>query len=151
MSYRSLKSVFHQFDKAHAEAEEQTRRSFPSALHWDYKIGDHSMFAVVTAEIAVLLGRVMLEEREAFGLWQRLPGAAQVHYLNSMVIEEIQASNDIEHVHSSRQEIADAIRSLTADGRVKSKRFQEMVRLYLAMSQQGLSKPTPEFYFEVQH
>lgn len=142
MSYRSLKSVFHQFDKTHAEAEEQTRRSFPSALHWDYKIGDHPMFAVVTAEIAVLLERVMLKEREALGLWQRLPGAAQVHYLNSMVIEEIQASNDIEHVHSSRQEIADAIRSLTADGRVKSKRFQEMVRLYLAMSQQGLSKPT---------
>ncbi len=141
MSYRSLKSVFHQFDKDRAEEEEQTRRSSPSALHWDYEVGDRQMFAVVTTDIGVLLERVMLTGQKALGLWQQLPPAAQMNYLNSMIIEEIQATNDIEHVHSSRQEIAEAIQSLAADGPARSKRFREMVRLYLAMSQQELSKP----------
>ena len=142
MSYRSLKSIFHQFDKDRAEAEEQNRRSSPSALHWEYMIGDHQMFALVTAEIAVLLERAMLTEREALGLWQRLPGAAQMNYLNSMIVEEIQASNDIEQVHSSRREISAALASLAAGAPSGSKRFREMVRLYLAMSQQKLSMPS---------
>ncbi len=142
MSYRSLKSIFHQFDKDRAEAEEQNRRSSPSAVHWEYRIGDHQMFTLVTGDIAVLLERAMLTEREALDLWQRLPGVTQMHYLNSMIVEEIQATNDIERVHSSRQEIAEAIESLTASSKTKSKRFREMVRLYLAMSQQQLSKPS---------
>lgn len=142
MSYRSLKSIFHQFDKARANSEERNRRSSPSALHWQYRIGDYQMFAIVTTEIAVLLERVMHKENEALGLWWRLPQAAQMNYLESKIVAEIQATNDIEQIHSSRREIIAAIDSLTAGDSTRSKRFKEMVRPYLAMTEQTLRKPS---------
>ena len=37
---------------------------------------------------------------------------ARAHYLESMIIEEIQATNEIEAVHSSRQEISEALDAL---------------------------------------
>lgn len=79
MSYRSLKSIFHEFDNARAETEEQNRRSSPSALHWRYKIGDHQMFAIVTTEIALLLERTMSIKREALALWRQLPHGVQIN------------------------------------------------------------------------
>lgn len=142
MPYRSLKSIFHEFDNARAETEEQNRRSSPSALHWRYKIGDHQMFAVVTTEIVLLLQSTMSTEREALALWRQLPHGVQINYLHSMIVEEIQASNEIEHVHASRQEIAEAIESLAESDPARSKRFGEMVRLYVAMGEQRLSEPS---------
>lgn len=142
MAYRSLKSVFHQYDKSRADVEEQGRRSSPSALHWQYKIGEHKMFALVTTEIALLLERTMLLERDALDLWRKLPGGVQVSYLHSMIVEEIQATNEIESIHSSRREITEAIESLGEDDPTRSKRFREMARLYVQMFQQELSRPS---------
>lgn len=142
MAYRSLKSIFHEFGQTRAETEERNRRSSPSALHWRYPIGDHLMFAVLTTEIAVLLERTMSLEREAVTRWRRLPAGVQVNYLHSMIVEEIQATNEIEHVRSTRREIAEAIESLTESGPTQSKRFREMVRLYLTMGEHQLSRPS---------
>lgn len=59
-----------------------------------------------------------------------------------MIVEEIQASNEIEHVHSSWREIAEAIESLAGSDPTRSKRFREMVWLYVAMGEQRLSGPS---------
>ena len=64
MAYRTLKAVFHIKDRAAADAEETARRSSPATITWDFSIGDHAMFCLVTPEIAVLIERVMsLESR----------------------------------------------------------------------------------------
>ncbi|MED5811957.1 Fic family protein [Mycolicibacterium sp. 050232] len=140
MSYRTLKSIFHQRDAAGADAEERARRGSPSAMTWDFRLGGHQMFCMTTPRMSVLTERVMMLDARAQSAWASLPLIAQSHYLHSMIVEEIQATNDIENVRSTRREIADALRSLH-DGSTQKRRFREMVRLYEALGDRTVSPP----------
>lgn len=133
MAYRTLKSIFHQKDRHAADAEERARRASPAAVHWDFPVGDHSMFCVVTPDIARLIERIMNHENRARGVWQELPSAVQHHYLRSMIVEEIHATNDIEAVHSTRQEIAEVLDAVQGNAGSEQRRFREMARLYDAL------------------
>ena len=141
MSYRTLKAVFHIKDRVAADAEEAARRTSPAAVTWDFSIGDHAMFCLITPEIAVLIERVMSLESTIRGQWSALPGVARAHYLESMIIEEIQATNEIEAVHSSRQEISEALDALRDDDTVGTRRFKEMVRLYSSLGDETVTGP----------
>lgn len=141
MSYRTLKAVFHIKDRVAADAEEAARRTSPAAVTWDFSIGDHAMFCLITPEIAVLIERVMSLESTIRGQWSALPGVARAHYLKSMIIEEIQATNEIEAVHSSRQEISEALDALRDDDTVGTRRFKEMVRLYSSLGDETVTGP----------
>jgi hypothetical protein len=57
-----------------------------------------------------------------------------------MIVEEIQATNDIENVRSTRREIADALRSLK-EGSTRKRRFREMARLYEALGDRTMTPP----------
>lgn len=102
MAYRTLKSIFQQNDREAADREETARRTSPSALHWNFTIGEFTMFCLVTPEIAVHIEQIMVLENRARELWSRLPGGVRHHYLRSMIIEEIHATNEIESVYSTR-------------------------------------------------
>lgn len=139
--YRTLKSIFHQRDRVGADAEELARRESPAAIHWDMMIGKFSMFALITPEVAALIERIMGFEPKIQGEWSRLPGRAQMHYLHRMVIDEIQATNEIEQVRSTRREISAAIKAVRAERPVANKRFTEMVRLYLDIGSDDAESP----------
>ena len=85
MAYRTLKSIFHQRDRAGVEAEERSRRGSPAAIHWDLMIGDFQMFALMTPEIAALIERIMSFEPKIQAEWDGLPGRARTHYLLSLI------------------------------------------------------------------
>jgi len=141
MSYRTLKSIFHQRDRAGVEAEERSRRESPAAIHWDMMVGEYSMFALMTPEAAALIERIMSFEPKIRAEWEGLPGRARTHYLHRMVIDEIQATNQIEQVHSTRKEISAAIKAVRAEGPIGNKRFTEMVRLYLDIGNDEAESP----------
>ena len=141
VSYRTLKSVFHQRDQVGADAEERVRRESPAALRWDLMIGEYPMFALLTPEIAVLIERIMSFEPKIQSEWKDLPGRARTHYLHRMVIDEIQATNEIEQVRSTRQEIGAAIRAVRARQPIENKRFAEMARLYLDIGNDEAESP----------
>ncbi|WOC13662.1 hypothetical protein MP11Mi_27680 [Gordonia sp. MP11Mi] len=94
-------------------------------------IDEHSMFALMTPEVAALIERIMSFEPKIRAEWDGLPSSARTHYLHRMVIDEVQATNDIEQVRSTRREISAAIKAVLAEQPIVSKRFLEMVRLYL--------------------
>lgn len=141
VSYRTLKSIFHQRDRAGLDAEERSRRESPAAIHWDMLIGGFQMFALMTPEVAALIERIMSFEPKIQAQWEGLPGTARHHYLNRMVIDEIQATNEIEQVRSTRKEISEAIKAARADGPAANKRFTEMARLYLAIGSNEAKSP----------
>lgn len=141
MAYRTLKSIFHQRNQSAADAEEAARRSSPAAVHWAYSIGDSTMFCLLTPEIVVLLERIMVLENEARRLWDGLSGAVRSHYLRSMIIEEIHATNEIESVHSTRQEIAEVLDAVKGVAPSKRHRFREMARLYRALGDGKVEVP----------
>ncbi len=141
MSYRTLKSIFHQRDRPGADAEERTRRESPASIHWDLMIGEHSMFALMTPEVAALIERILRFEPRIRAEWNGLPGRARHHYLHRMVIDEIQATNEIEQIRSTRKEISEVITAVRADQSVENKRFAEMVRLYLDIGKADAESP----------
>ncbi|MGP5929740.1 Fic family protein [Corynebacterium glyciniphilum] len=133
MAYRTLKSIFHQKDREAADREETARRTSPSALHWNFTIGEFTMFCLVTPEIAVHIEQIMVLENRARELWNRLPRGVRHHYLRSMIIEEIHATNEIESVYSTRQEIAEVLDAVNGLAPSERHRFREMARLYVAL------------------
>lgn len=141
MSYRTLKSIFHQRDRSTADGEEAARRSSPAAIHWNFMVGDHTMFCLVTPDIARLIERIMDHENRARQVWRSLPGAVQYHYLRTMIVEEIYATNDIEAVYSTRQEIADVLDAVQGGAVSEQRRFREMARLYSALSDNTVEPP----------
>ena len=142
MAYRTLKAVFHIKDRAAADAEETARRSSPATITWDFSIGDHAMFCLVTPEIAVLIERVMSLESTIRGRWSALPGVARAHYLDSMIVEGIQATNEIGAVQSSGQEITEALDALREDDTIGTRRFKEVARLYLSLGDESVTSPS---------
>ena len=141
MAYRTLKSIFHQRDHAGLDEEERVRRSSPSAIHWDLLVGGSSAFMLVTREVAVLIERILMFEPRIRQHWDRLPGRAQDDYLYRMIVDEIQATNEIEQVRSTRKEIGEALKGLRDDEPVGGKRFAEMARLYLGIGRADAQAP----------
>ncbi|ALG83718.1 Fic family protein [Gordonia phthalatica] len=141
MAYRTLKSIFHQHDRAGLVREERVRRNSPSAIHWDLLIGDSSAFMLVTREVAVLVERILTLEPRIRHHWDRLPGRAQSDYLAQMIVDEVQATNEIEQVRSTRKEIGEALEALRADAPIGGKRFTEMVRLYMGIGNADARAP----------
>ena len=67
---------------------------------------------------------------ELISLHQFLPPAALIQYTQYCMVEEIQSSNEIEGVRSSRKEIREAIVQLKSLQREKPSRFYSIVEKY---------------------
>lgn len=130
--YRSLKSQFHSQGAQAADELYHRRCESESTLKWDFLIGDDPAFCVLTPELMLAQERIFLLDKAIFQLWSQLPLGASIGYLNTLMIREMEATNDIEAVRSTRQEIAEAIHAKLDDGGSK-KRFQELARLYKAL------------------
>lgn len=141
MAYRTLKSVFHQRDRRAAELEEMSRRSSPAAVHWEFTVGEYAAFCLITPEIARSLEQIMAHENRASRVWDQLPGGVKHHYLRSMIVEEIHATNEIEAVFSTRQEIAEVLDAVQGGAPTQRRRFREMARLYSALWDNTVEPP----------
>lgn len=97
-------------------------------------VGEHPLFCCITAEISASIESVLLREQQISRLWNSLPPAAQQHYLYGLLVKELVATNDIEGIHSTRQEMREALKK---SGGSKRKRFHEFSQLYLHLAQQS--------------
>lgn len=115
---------------AAAQREYESRFGSPASMHWDFQVGEHQLFVVLTTEIQALIEQVWSAELRIAHKWAKLPGLAGTHYLTGLLIEEIMATNQIEGVHSTRKEIIDALENPTTG---PHKRFREMTALYQSL------------------
>lgn len=141
-TYKQLKKVFHSHQNGEAIAKEQyeLRLSSPSTLVWDFNVGDYPLFVVHTNEVVQAIERVWSLESRIAPKWASLPAVAKSHYLSGLLIEEIKATNSIEGIHSTRQEIAEALKEPRT---AAHKRFREMAALYSSLL--FPHKKTPSF------
>lgn len=135
-NYTSLKTIFHRSsgDSRHAVQNElDARRSSAATLRYPYLVGDEQLFVVMHLELQAQMERVWRNELIIEQLWTSLPRAAQDHYLISLLVEEIHSTNEIENVHSTRQEVEEALHAVSRPATAHSsqnKRFHEMARTY---------------------
>lgn len=133
MAYRTLKAQFHAFGEEVAEELHSRRFASEATLVWDFAVGGCPAFCLLTPELVRLQERVFVMDRKVSALWWQLPHGASLGYLNTLLIREIEATNEIEHVRFTRKEISEALRAKVGDAGGK-KRFQEIARLYSAMA-----------------
>lgn len=140
MTYKSLKTHFHQDSDSSTRLYAQ-RITSESALRWDFNIGENPAFCLLTPELVTQSEQIFITERKIQEIWQALPPVATKGYLNKLLVNEIKATNDIEAVHSTRNEISAALQRKFWN-EVTKNRFEEIARIYRELGSGTRPVPT---------
>ncbi|QJF24962.1 Fic family protein [Mammaliicoccus vitulinus] len=138
MEYKSLKKLFHMFGKENMESEyEMRKRHFSSYVTNIYinPIQDgkqllnvkYPLFFSMNKNIVKKHERILLNSSKIKQLSSNQPGIATNAYINKLLINELQSTNETENIRSTKKEIAEALNNKST----KNKRFSGLVTQYL--------------------
>ncbi|MBF2423074.1 Fic family protein [Listeria welshimeri] len=139
--YYPLKNIFHQSNERYKEELELRKNSYgcydtnleitPIA---NEKLSHENinLFLVNTKKLQSLLQEAMKNSKKIESGSRKLPRHALQQYFDSLLINELQSTNEIEGVQSTKKEIADAIVEIVNNNKVdrSTKRFIGLVKLY---------------------
>lgn len=141
MGYKTIRQILAissstEIPESAAQREYETRLNGPASYRSGLMLdGKHEIFAVAFRELIAVMDQIRELERDVERLWRELPGVAEHAYLLELIGAEMQSSNEIESVRSTRREIDDALESAASVAAVgASKRFREFARLFLNLS-----------------
>ena len=137
-AYEPLKKLFYKdasSDRFAANAAlTQQRLRAEGTFRTGIMLGDDELFLATPRELSLASERVLQREREIERLWSALPHVACGALLRSLILDEVQSSNDIEGVHSTRREIQAAL-DAARTGSVPHVPYLEFARLYLNLTE----------------
>ncbi len=125
--YETLRKIYYQSNTQY-EHTYQARISSEAAVRIDFQIGGYPAFYLTTKEITFKLAEILSIDKTIMRLCKELPGAALLQYQKKCMIDEIVLTNEIEGVHSTRQEIDSLLERLHKQDR--RYRFQGIVKKY---------------------
>lgn len=102
------------------------------------------LFLTVPHELVILTERILRKERRVSNALGHLPPIARSSLVHGLVMDEIVCTNEIEGIHSTRKQINDALESIERSDSSQSngsKRFKELARLYLQLSDELHKEP----------
>ncbi len=126
MKYKTLSSLYYQNKEEYLQEYEKKFGGTDTFLFPLY-IHDYQSFIVPSWEIVGLVEEIGRYNTKAVQIFTKMPNVARKYYLRKCLIDEIQMTNDIEGVHSTRQEIHIALKPSTDD---KIARFHGMAKKY---------------------
>lgn len=136
MAYKNLLSLFHQ-NELEWENMYQTLFHFPLSRHIDIKIKQfnsqaepNSAFFYYTENMVLCLEEITKSYAALVITEKEIPGVAIGQFTRNCLIEEIQSSNDIEGVRSTRREISLAIDEQNDPKNMKKIRMWSIVNKY---------------------
>jgi len=141
MRYELLKSKFYLYSakpKAYADEVKKRRQAFgtirfPLSIKEFGAQEEHEAFLACTYEQSVLIEKICMCAAEINSIFSRFPEGAKSHYINQCLIDEIQNTNEIENIHSTKREINNTIDALRANRKSGGKRFEGMIKKYLML------------------
>ncbi len=131
MEYKDLKKLFHS-DKENYQKIYYSRFESDMSIKLNFDVAGCSAFFVQSEEVLQLMFHILRLDKEVTNLASRLPDNALNQYLSNRLITEIELTNKIEGVHSSKKEINEALTILEEQSKDKGKevRFFGMVEKY---------------------
>ena len=134
MAYAELKKFYYSDEKVYVQ-EYLDRFNSENAVKINFYIGDSQAFFIRNVDVMTLAYKIATLDKTIGILCNRLPGIAKSQYSKKCLIDEIVITNKIEGVHSSRQEISDALDILETQSIAKGKRnrFIGLVNKYLKL------------------
>ena len=136
MEYRLLRSLYHVMGSHDYMAEFERRKNSHQTLTFPINIRDHKTetesqaFLVCDWEMLSLIESIAVHVQAITEAFIMLPNAAKFYYIRKCLIDEIQTTNDIEGIFSTRMEVNETIQSVDDNYAGKKKRFIGMVRKY---------------------
>lgn len=125
----------------HIVKQEYLRRiSGESTFRTGISVHNNEFFVVAFRDLIVLLDTIREQEILVEQLWLALPRIAKKSYIHELIGSEMESTNTIEGVHTTRQEIAEALASALND--TPHKRFSEFAKLFLMLAEQELNMPS---------
>lgn len=131
MPYQDIR--IHSFNASPNETNDlySKRYNGESTIRLGFDIKGFDSFVVYNPELSTLISSVYQADKKLALLSAKVPPDALEQFLNTSMVEEIQQSNEVENVNSTRKEIKDALDAVTR-GR-HGKRFVSMVRKYMIL------------------
>ena len=140
MEYSSLYNLYFQ-DKDRQEAIYQERFRSESSHHFDLKINGSKAFLFLHPDHFALITEIYRLDKKIQILSDALPRAAAMQFIKECLINEIQNTNDIEGVVSTKKEIRDILDQLSTK---KNDRLFGMVNRYsFLLEKQAFNLKTP--------
>lgn len=102
-----------------------------STIRLGFKVNGFDSFIVLNNELLMLISSIYQIDKKLVLLSNELPKDAMVHYVALSMLEEIQQTNEVENVHSTKKEIKDAYKAVNQGNH--NKRFASMIRKYLIL------------------
>lgn len=138
MNYKPLKTIFHMYGWQNVETEYEMRKNSFSSYLININIHPiqneeqkteicYPLFFVLTKELVSNLEKVLTNSEKIKQLSSKLPGVANDSYINHLLINELQSTNETENIRSTKEEIAESINKTKG----YNKRFDGLVNQYL--------------------
>lgn len=138
MNYKPLKTLFHMYGWQTVEKEYEMRKNSFSSYLININIHPiqneeqkteicYPLFFVLTKELVSNLEKVLTNSEKIKQLSSKLPGVANDSYINHLLINELQSTNETENIRSTKEEIAESINKTKG----YNKRFDGLVNQYL--------------------
>ena len=129
MSYKDIR--INSFNLTPKELETLYRRRYnsESTIQLDFEVNGNPSFVVLNTELQKVISSIYQLDKKLCLLSADIPSDALSQFVAVSMIEEIQQSNEVENVHSTKKELKDAYKAIN-NGR-NDKRFVSMVRKYL--------------------
>lgn len=120
MGYKTLKSIFHAYNEKVMNEEYQKRINSLSTFNTNIKINpidkgkidkevEFPLFFIVTKELSKKQEYISIKSKEIDRALNSIPAIGRNQYYNDLLIDELQSTNEIENVYSTKQDIANAI------------------------------------------
>ena len=92
----------------------------------------HEIFAMCVTDLVTYMNYIANTEKAVEKAWNELPRFAQREYLMQLIAKEVQNTNIIEGVHSTRKELSKALDA--ANEQNNHTRFSEFTKLFLELA-----------------
>ena len=130
MQYQSLAKIFYKnnpdYEKIYTD-----RFHSESAYRCNFLIGEQQAFILINLEILNLITRILQLDRKLAKVSSRIPPIGLQQFTRKCIIDEIQLTNEIEGVYSTRKEIRELIDDTEAK---KNKRLYGLVKKYMMLT-----------------
>lgn len=115
-----------------AEEEYRLRIDNPATYCSGIVFDAHEIFAMCVTDLVTHMNDIAYAEKAVEKAWSRLPRFAQREYLMQLIAKEVQNTNIIEGVHSTRKELSKALAAASEQN--KHTRFSEFTKLFLELA-----------------
>lgn len=133
MLYEPLAKLFYKNNLLYESIYEK-RFNNESTHHYDFIVGENQAFLVMNLEVLNLITGILQLDKKLLKLTKLLPPIALTQFTIKCIVDEIQLTNEIEGVYSTRKEIRELIYENNKKINAKRKRLYGLVQKYLMLS-----------------